>query len=113
MKFLPLIVLICIVVLSIYISRNNYKKRYIEICTNLKNYNIEIKKYYYSMEKYKQEKFFNMLSPYWKPNFLSILDDNFKYANNMWALQKQIDKQQELFSELTKFNEKNKTHENK
>ncbi|EJO5349490.1 hypothetical protein NRP93_003669 [Clostridium botulinum] len=109
MTFLPLIIFICILALAMYISRKNYKNRKNELINNLKDFNEYIKNYYYSMEKNKKEKFISLLNKNWKENFISILNHNFYYANNVWAIQKQIATQEELFSELKNFNERTKT----
>ncbi len=57
MTFLPLIIFICILILAIWISRNNYKNRKYELINNLKDFNKYIENYYHSMEDYKKEKF--------------------------------------------------------
>lgn len=101
------LIFIIIFAMFIYISRNNYKNRSIELYNNLKNFNQEIEKFYYSMPNNHQEKFLSLLNPKWKNNFLSILNENFNYANNVWALQNQIANQEELFIALQKFSEKN------
>ncbi|NEZ45816.1 hypothetical protein FDF74_01165 [Clostridium niameyense] len=99
-------IFIIISAVSLYICRNNYKNRSIELYNNLKNFNQEIEELYYSMPNNHQEKFLSLLNPKWKNNFLSILTRNFNYANNVWALQNQIAEQEELFIALQKFSGK-------
>ncbi|NFM48393.1 hypothetical protein FDC01_00835 [Clostridium botulinum] len=105
MTSLPLIIFICILALAMWISRNNYKNRKYELINNLKDFNKYIEDYYHSMEEDKKEKFISLLNTNWKEKFVSILERKFYYANNVWSIQQQIAKQEELFSELKKFNE--------
>lgn len=108
MKFLPLLIFIFILMLAMWISRNNYKNRKNELISNLEAFNKYIETYYHSMDQNKKEKFMSLLNKNWKENFISILNHNFYYANNVWAIQQQIATQEELFSELKKFNENSK-----
>lgn len=102
------IVFIGIFAFTIFFSRNNLKKRTEEIHSNLKNFNIEIKDFFYKMPDDTQKEFLDKLTEDWKNNFESILDDSFNYGSNVWALQSQISAQQELFKALHDFNEKHK-----
>lgn len=101
-----ILIVILLFVITIFISKNNFKSRGEEIKKNLQEFNLEIKNKFYSMPKNKQDEFMSLLSPEWKPNFESILNNNFNYASNPWALQQQIPKQQELFIELNNFSKK-------
>lgn len=105
---LILIVFIGIFAFTIYFSRNNFKNRTEEISLNLKNFNTEIRDFFYNMPKDAQQQFLNKLNEDWKKNFESILNDNFNYGSNAWALQSQITTQQELFKALYDFNENHK-----
>lgn len=98
-----LIIFLIIIVIGVYFSRINFKNRYTMIRDNLQNFNNEIKEYYYNLPKEDQNEFMNILTPYWKPNFNSILNNSYNYANNVWSLQKQISQQQELMQSLANF----------
>lgn len=98
-----LLIFLIIAVFGVYFSRKNFKDRYTMIRNNLQNYNNEIKQYYYNLPKENQEEFARRLTMDWKPNFESILNGSYNYANNIWALQQQISQQQELFGELSNF----------
>lgn len=105
MTFLSLAIFIGILILAMWICKNNYKNRKFELINNLKDFNKYIEDYYHSMDQYKKEKFISLLNASWKENFISILEHRFYYDNNVWSIQQQIAKQEELFSELKKFNE--------
>jgi len=105
MTFLSLAIFIGILILAMWICKNNYKNRKFELINNLKDFNKYIEDYYHSMDQYKKEKFISLLNASWKENFISILEHRFYYGNNVWSIQQQIAKQEELFSELKKFNE--------
>nr|WP_243154569.1 hypothetical protein [Clostridium sporogenes] len=105
MTFLSLAIFIGILILAMWICKNNYKNRKYELINNLKDFNKYIEDYYHSMDQYKKEKFISLLNASWKENFISILEHRFYYGNNVWSIQQQIAKQEELFSELKKFNE--------
>lgn len=98
-----ILIFLIIAVFGVYFSRKNFISRYSTIKKNLQNFNNEIKQYYYSLPKENQDEFLRRLNIDWKPNFESILNGNYNYANNIWALQQQISKQQELFGELANF----------
>ncbi|MDF2880741.1 MAG: hypothetical protein K0R54_1298 [Clostridiaceae bacterium] len=102
------IVFVGIFAFTIYFSRNNFKKRTEEISINLKNFNIEIKDFFYEMPDDAQKEFLDKLNEDWKSNFESILNESFNYGSNVWSLQSQITTQQELFKALHDFNEKHK-----
>ncbi|QAT40704.1 hypothetical protein [Clostridium sp. JN-9] len=102
------IVFIVIFAFAIFFSRNNLKKRTEEIHSNLENFNIEIKDFFYKMSDDAQKEFLDKLNEDWKGNFESILNDSFNYGSNVWSLQSQISAQQELFKALHDFNEKHK-----
>ena len=101
-----LLIFLIIAIIAVYFSRGNFKKRYTMIRENLVNFNNEIKEYYYNLSKENQEEFLSKLNPYWGPNFKSILNNSYNYANNVWKLQKQISQQQELMIELANFAKK-------
>lgn len=98
-----ILIFLIIATIGVYFSRINFKNRYSMIRENLLNFNNEIKEYYYNLSKENQEEFVRKLSPYWIPNFKSILSNSYNYANNIWTLQKQISEQQELMIELANF----------
>lgn len=105
-----LVIFLIIIVIGVYFSRINFKNRYTMIRGNLQSFNNEIRKYFYDLPKENQEEFMRKLNPYWKPNFESILNSSYNYANNIWALQKQISQQQELMQSLANFaKERSKT----
>nr|WP_235838120.1 hypothetical protein [Clostridium tepidum] len=110
MTFLSLAIFIGILILAMWICKNNYKNRKYELINNLKDFNKYIENYYHSMEQFKQEKFISLLNTNWKEDFMSILEHRFYYGNNIWSVQQQIAKQEELFRELKKFNETVKKH---
>lgn len=102
------VVFIGIFAFTIFFSRNNLKSRTEEIHSNLKNFNLEIKDFFYKMPVNAQNEFLHKLNEDWKNNFESILNDSFNYGSNVWSLQSQISTQQELFKALHDFSEKHK-----
>lgn len=108
MTFLSLAIFIGILILAMWICKNNYKNRKYELINNLKDFNKYIEDYYHSMDQYKKEKFISLLNASWKENLISILEHRFYYGNNVWSIQQQISNQEELFRELKKFNETEK-----
>lgn len=102
-KMFGIIIFLLIFAIAIFISRNNLKNRREELKTNLIEFNNEIRHIFYSVSEDNQKKFLNLLNSQWRVNLESIVNNNFNYANSIWALQNQITQQQELFTELKKF----------
>ena len=98
-----IIIFTTIFILAILVCRNNVKNRINELKINLQRFNEEIAKKFNDIPEDKQQEFFNLLDPKLALNLKSILNNNFNYANNHWAIQQQITLQQELFTELHKF----------
>ncbi|MCT8976213.1 hypothetical protein N4T77_06345 [Clostridium sp. CX1] len=105
---MDILILLLIIILVIFISRNNLKKRTEELTNNLENFNKEIRKSFTDMCELKQEELLNSLTPKHRNILNSILENNFNYAGNHWAIQQQIFQQQELFMELNKLREARK-----
>ena len=98
-----ILIIILLFAATIFMSKNNFKSRSEELKANLEKFNLELKNRFYSMSEDKQREFLSLLNPEWKANLESILNNNFNYATNAWALQQQIAKQQDLFIELDKY----------
>lgn len=98
-----IIIFVMILIITILVCKNNIKNRTLELKTNLEKFNNELAEQFNNLPKDRQQVFLTSLNPQLKSNLHSILNHNFNYANNHWALQQQIVAQQELFSELHKF----------
>lgn len=103
---MDILILLIIFILTIFICRNNVKKRIEELKTNLETFNKDIKNHFMSMSTSQQEELLNTLSPQHRSDLENVLNDNFNYANNHWAIQQQIFQQQELFIKLNAIDRK-------
>ncbi len=95
-----------IMILTVAVCKNNFKKRTEELTSNLKSFNEDIKKVFYSIPEVHQEKLLNLLNKENQANLKNVLSNNFIYGSNAWSIQQQILKQQELVMEINNLKRK-------
>lgn len=104
MNFLPILVIVLLGLLMFKISSKNYSNRTYMLKNNLKTYNEEFKKNFLSLPSNLQNEFILTLDEATRKNFNNFLyNDNYKYANNTWSLQKQMAVQQDFINSFNKW----------